>query len=372
MATAYTPGLKVTQSATITKTRRLPLKGEVVVEKGDLVTPDSVVARTDLPGIMQTVRVAEILGVDVSEVGDRLKIAVGDKVEKGTVIAETKSFFGLMKSECKSPIAGTIELISDVSGHVGIRQPPTPVEVNAYVQGKVIEIIPQEGVVIETHGALVQGIFGVGGEQQGELVVIANGPDDLIDSDRIENSHAGKILVTGASITGAALKKAAGIGINGIVVGTITDSDLVEYLGYDIGVAITGHECIPTTLVITEGFGSMSMAKRTFDLLNSLNGRLASINGATQIRAGVIRPEIIVPSDDPSSDESMRDRGILDIGTRIRMIREPYFGTLGKVAALPPQPTEIESGATVRVLEAQLDDGSRVAVPRANVEIIQG
>ncbi len=49
------------------------------------------------------------------------------------------------------------------------------------------------------------------------------------------------------------------------------------------------------TLVITEGFGKMAMAHRTFDLLKSKQGMKASVNGATQIRAGVMRPEVIVP-----------------------------------------------------------------------------
>ena len=34
MAHAYTPGLRVTRHAVIQKERRLPLKGEVVVERG--------------------------------------------------------------------------------------------------------------------------------------------------------------------------------------------------------------------------------------------------------------------------------------------------------------------------------------------------
>ena len=40
----------------------------------------------------------------------------------------------------------------------------------------------------------------------------------------------------------------------------------------------------------------IQMGAQTFDLLNENSDRLASINGATQIRAGVIRPEIIIPT----------------------------------------------------------------------------
>ena len=55
------------------------------------------------------------------------------------------------------------ETISSVSGNVGIRQAPTPVDLTAYVSGTVADVLPDEGVVVETRGALIQGIFvGVG------------------------------------------------------------------------------------------------------------------------------------------------------------------------------------------------------------------
>ncbi|HUV04323.1 MAG TPA: hypothetical protein VMX94_04375 [Armatimonadota bacterium] len=373
MATAYTPGLRVTPWATIRKTRRLPLKGEVTVKVGDLVEPDTVVARTELPGIMQTVRVAEALGIEPTEIERALKVAAGDQVERSTVIAETKSFFGLLTNQCKSPVDGTVELISPISGHVGIRYKPTPVEVKAYIRGKVIEVIPDEGVVVETGGAFIQGIFGVGGERLGEIKVIVDAPDEVVDEDRITDELAGKVVVCGANITGDALRKAGEFGAAGVVTGGIVDKDLIEYLGCDIGVAITGQEDVPATLIVTEGFGIIRMAQRTFDLLKSLEGRRASINGATQIRAGVIRPEIIVPSEQTREAASgADDEQTIELGTKVRVIREPYFGLLGTVTALPPEPVLIESGARVRILEAELESGVRVSVPRANVEIIRG
>ncbi|MHB0913182.1 MAG: hypothetical protein ACYC2Y_07025 [Armatimonadota bacterium] len=368
MATAYTPGLTVTPRIIIRKTRRLPLKGEVVVKIGDEVQPDTVVARTDLPGIMQTVRVAESLGIDASEVAPKLRVSVGDVVSRGEVIASSKSLFGLLTSECKSPIDGTVELISHLSGHVGIRRRSTPVEVTAYIRGRVVETIPEEGVVVEAAGALIQGIFGVGGERLGAIRMLADSPDEVIDADRVGDC-AGQVLVAGANITVSALRAAAEKGAAAIVVGGIVDRDLIDYLGHDIGVAITGQEKVPTTLVVTEGFGVMQMARRTFDLLKSLEGETASVNGATQIRAGVIRPEIVVPSQ--SGAEQSNSEQLLDVGARIRVIREPYFGALGTVTALPPEPVVIESGAKVRILDARLDDGRTASVPRANVEIIQ-
>ena len=69
MGSAYTPGLKVSARTTVEKVRRLPLKGDGVGGGGDdAVQPDTVVARTFLPGLMQTARVAEKLGIDAADV----------------------------------------------------------------------------------------------------------------------------------------------------------------------------------------------------------------------------------------------------------------------------------------------------------------
>ena len=373
MGTAYTPGLKVSPHTIIQRTRRLPLKGDVLVEAGQVVSPDTIVARASLPGLMQSVKVAAQLGIDADEMPATLLVKEGDTVEKGQVLAATKAFFGMFKSEAKSPTTGVIETISGVSGNVGVRQAPLPINLTAYLSGTIAETMPGEGVVVQTEGALIQGIFGIGGERVGEIQMASESPESDLTEAEITEAQAGKIIVGGANISGAALRKASEVGVIGIVVGGIIDKDLIEFLGYDIGVAITGHENINLTLVITEGFGTIAMARRTFELLKSLVGHSASINGATQIRAGVIRPEVIVPLGAASGalPTASGDEGDLSVGTPIRIIREPYFGKLASVASLPPQLTIIGSGASVRVLEAKLADGTTVVVPRANVEIIE-
>jgi len=119
----------------------------------------------------------------------------------------------------------------------------------------------------------------------------------------------------------------------------------------------------------------MKMPHRTFNLLKSFDGREASINGATQIRAGVIRPEIVIALKDTEVkglvDEAEEAGGGMAPGTPIRVIREPYFGAIGRVASLPVELQVVETESDVRVVEIELEDGRRVVVPRANVEIIE-
>jgi hypothetical protein len=64
--------------------------------------------------------------------------------------------------------------------------------------------------------------------------------------------------------------------------------------------------------------------------------------------------------------------GALELGRPVRIIRDPYFGLIGEVCALPPGPQVLGSGSKARVLEVRLDSGESVVIPRANVELIEG
>jgi hypothetical protein len=371
---AYTPGLRVTGFAVLRRERRLPLPGRVLVTVGQEVTADVVVAAAELPGDVLSVNVANKLGCLPGEVPKLAKVGEGDEVTQGDVLAETAGWFGRFKTSCEVPADGRVETVSGVTGQVLIRLKPIPVELAAYVDGKVIELIGDEGCVVETRGALVQGIFGLGGETFGELRVLTDDPAKPLSGEQIGADCGGKIVVGGSLITHEALAAAREAGVKGIVAGGIDAQDVDRLLGHPLGVAITGHEEIGVTLVCTEGFGAMPMAERTFRLLRERAGRRASLNGATQIRAGVIRPEVIIPdlaaTGEQGAETARAEQG-LHIGSPARVIRPPYFGAIVTVRELPEELQQIETEAQVRVLVAELPSGERVTLPRANVELIQ-
>jgi len=372
MAHSYTPGLKVTENAIVRKERRLPLKGDVLVKKGDILNANDIVAKTALPGDVERINLAGKLGVTPKEAFNYLKIKIGDTIKKEDIIAESKGFFGLFKSLIKSPIEGTFEALSEITGMMTLRKPPKPVEMDAYINGKIIDIIEGEGVIIESPATFIQGIFGIGGEVKGEVKVVAQSPDYIMTLDDITDDLKDKIIIGGSLVTADVLKKCVEVKAAGVIVGGIDDKDLKDFLGEEIGVAITGNEEKGITLIITEGFGQMSMADKTFAILKKNNGKMASINGATQIRAGVLRPEFIVTYEiDKKIEESKHSEIGMDIGSIVRIIREPHFGAIGKVSALPPQLQIIETEAKVRVLEFEFDDGKKVILPRTNVELIE-
>ena len=373
MAHSYTPGLKVLKNTEILKERRLPLKGSVNALVGDDVSPESVIAKTDLPGNVQMVNVANQLNVDASDVEAVMIASEGSQISKNELIAETNGIFGYFKSQVHSPVDGTVESISNITGQVVIREAPIPVAVDAYIKGVVHEVIHNEGVVIKSYGSFVQGIFGIGGESRGLIKMLSETRDSEISAEMINSELQGLIVVGGSFISLEAYKKALKCKLAGVVVGGFNYYDLEQILGYTLGVAITGSEDLITSLIVTEGYGKIQMGQQTFDLLRDNSGRLASINGATQIRAGVIRPEIIIPNNTSREENSARDAkktsGMIE-GSLVRVIRSPNFGAIGAVKELPAELRKMESETMVRVAIIKIDN-KLFEIPRSNLEVVE-
>ena len=98
---------------------------------------------------------------------------------------------------------------------------------------------------------------------------------------------------------------------------------------------------------------------------------MAVINGSTQIRAGVIRPEVIIPHEDDENVELLTENDlIISEGSMVRVIRDPYFGMVGTVIELPSSLTELESETEVRIAKVKFNNNRIEIIPRANLEII--
>ena len=370
MSKSYTPGLKVLKHSKVNKERLLPLKGKVHSDINNKVESDTIVASTEIPGNVQMINMVNKLNIDPNQVLDCMIVDVNENVTKDQIIAQNKGLFGMFKTEVKSPIDGKIINISKVTGQVVISEKPLPIEVDAYIPGKINKVYEQEGVIVSSEGTFIQGIIGIGGEKKGVIKLLVDKPGQDLDLSLIDSSLKDSIIVCGSYINYEIYKKAKDFGVKGIICGGVDYNTISDILGYSLGVAITGMEDT-TTLIITEGFGSINMALKTFNLLKDNDGKTASINGATQIRAGVLRPEIFIKSeDDINSKDFSEDDLIISEGSTVRIIREPYFGKIGKIISLPFELMMMKSETKVRVAEVEFDDKSKAIIPRANLEVI--
>ena len=250
------------------------------VAEGDHVEADTVVAETFMDGDITPLNVANLLGAQPGDVPSMMLKGEGEPVEKDEVIARNKGIFGMFKNECRSPATGTIQTVSATTGQIMIAGPPIPVQVKAYMPGRVSAVLPGEGVVVENRVALIQGIFGVGGETSGPIRIAVSSHDEELDAEAITDEMSGAIIIGGARVTAAAIERAREVGAAAVVSGGIDDSDLKRILGYDLGVAITERA--------TRGHGRRDRGLRRdrhgathLQLLSARAGREASVNGAT-------------------------------------------------------------------------------------------
>ncbi len=220
-----------------------------------------------------TVNCSEELKIPPESLGLYLNKKVGDKVEKGGIIASKPIFAGLGMEYCRSPIFGEIISVNLKKGSATMKRPIEERELNAYIGGVVKEIIPKRGVVIETEGELIFGVFGFGGEQYGIL-----GEDIiLLDCPLRRNQFE--------ECTGK---------VKGIITPSINLCEFKDLFGKEITKGITKDNSIGVTIILMEGFGEKEMNSKTLKKLNEFVGRPISIDGRTQIRAGAKRPEIII------------------------------------------------------------------------------
>ncbi|MGE5561587.1 MAG: hypothetical protein ACM3XN_11170 [Chloroflexota bacterium] len=309
------------------------------------------------------------IGMSLIRFNANLGVMVGETVEKGRLLVSG----GIgAKQSLLSPVFGKVTAFSRSEGTITIKPLFQPTEVLAHVAGTVTAVEPGDSVEITVTGHLIQGMIGYGGERVGELHA-ANAERDLEPAD-LPDDVQGKVIVGRCGASLAALKRCADGGADGLVLGSADYDVLKEFIAAD-PLQVTGPSAdIPLTIILINGFGNLPMAADTYAELAGLSGRNASIDGSTQLRAGVVRPEVIVPLDgDGVASGTPAAPTVLAAGMRVMIIREPGFGVTGRIKSLTSQPQAVRSGAlaTTAVVVAE-GDGRELTVPQSNLKVLEG
>jgi len=352
----YPPQTQVTPLTTIARQRYLPVPGQVLVQVGSRVEPTTPVARAFLPGEYRILNVAGDMGIRETETDKYLVRKVGQQVKKGERIAVRRGL--LFPRVCRAPADGFIA--ASGGGRVLLETLSPLYEVPAHIRGQVVSLRPNYGVVVETVGALIEGVWGAGGESTGVIKVVTERADEPLDAEDLTTEFSGAVIVGGLTADKAAIEQAVHIEARGMVLGSL-----------DAGLRALAAE-LPFPLIVTEGMGRIPMAGPIFDLLKKHDGSEASLSGKTSMRWGVVRPEIIIPQLGKSAPPSRERRVLpLDVGLTVRIISQPYQGAVGVITDLPYRPQEVDSGARLKVARVDLGDEGVVSVPLANLELLR-
>jgi hypothetical protein len=235
----------------------------------------------------------------------------------------------------------------------------------AYLSGKVIRTNDKDMITIEGEVYQLQGAYGLGSERQGELKVIKK--DGLVNESDITEELRDKILFIPNGISLEALKKANKSCVRGVITNTMPFLDVKEFAGVDFVPGITGNESINTALILIKGFINQSIEKESIEFVSKYDGKWVVIRGTTHIRAGAIRPELLLCD---RSEEIVEFENIDDEIEEGKMVEVKRSGLLhgkkGKLIKIHSKPHQLSSLINVLVATVEIN-GEEHIVPLTNL-----
>ena len=354
--------------------RQLLGVGEISVSVGAEVVPEEVLGRSNLSRGFSTIRLARDLGVSPLEALKYLTKPLGSTIFKGELLAAKKGL--VFKKEILSPTDGEIMSYDQKNGELRLRFLSKQVPLTSGVYGIVDAVDKTAGIVlIKTLATIVNGVFGFGFERSGVLDFVG-GQTAPIRAPQISSAMYQHIVVGGALMSLDALKRAAGIGLEGIITGGLNMGDYKAMVG-SLKEDSRLNEDVGMTIVATEGFGPTPIGDDIYKALKEYQGRYVFINGASR--------HIVLPSGKKDSLVSLRrvslpvqngtvepaelSLGELAVGSKVRIVWPPLFGSLGEVVAIDSSPTLLPSGIST-VLVTVSTPSRKVKVPFPNLELV--
>jgi len=221
------------------------------------------------------ISIAKPLKIKPKHIRGYLKKRLGDFVSAGELLAESSPLQRVV-----SQYTGTIREVDTVKGTVTICYDKKPFQIYAQSLGVVVKVVDTLQVDILTKSAILEGKIGFGVDRGGCFTPFENANEGCVTYCPCVESYEGLLAL-------------ADIGINGLIVNTIPYDVLKRFLGKDIGVALTGHEVLPFSLVVLTGF-SPEVVVDDSEVFLQFKRRYVLLKPKTQIRAGATRPQVVV------------------------------------------------------------------------------
>ena len=343
--------------ATIRRERLLPQPGYVLIDEGERVEATTVVARTETISKHFYYDLTQMLDVSVNDVTKYLRVQVDVAVSKGEMLAQRPTLLGLGSIPVRAPAKGAVVEIKD--GRLLFAAAGPGIQVRAGFPGVVASVNPEWGVVIETPGALIQGVWGSGKQEFGSLKMLVNDAAQPLAVELLDASCKGAIVVAGMTDE-AGLQACVKAKVRGLILGSLSANLFKTIRG------------LPFPVLIVEGFGKQVMPIQAWSLFADHNGRDVYLDARAPDRWEGRRPEIIIPLPHPGGAVPLpADGQPLSEGKRVRIARPPYASAVGVVTQLPARMEILPNGVQAQVAQVDLEAHGLIVAPVANLEIYE-
>ena len=357
--------------------RNIPGQGKISAAVGQEVKPSDILGRAEISSGFRIINLAEDLGVSPQQVKKYLNRSLGQIIYRGELLAFKKGGMLGGKKIITAPTDGILDSLDSDNGHLTIRFLPHSLDLPAAVFG-IIDVIreDQRRISIRCEVTQIIGIFGSGKVREGILKIISR--SDLINTNQILPQYVEHIVVAGSLVYKDAILSSISKGVNGIITGGINAKDYRAMAGGRITFPRKMGSDIGLGVLVTEGFGSLPIARDVFEVLQQQNGRFALLDG----NSGVLN----LPSFESSSMDKVRRVSLPEIsnvvigqeeiaamelkaGQVVRVIASPFMGEEGNLVSIDKTRSILPSGIKTYLINIQTKVRT-IRVPYSNIEII--
>lgn len=340
-------------SCRITRIRKLPAAGRVLVTHGQQVSTNEIIASIDIAEKHLEVNVCEQLGISPKRVAKTYLVKQGDLVQKGAAIAYQS---GLLTRSVFSPVDGRITEITE--GKILIEHGSNPITVKAGFSGMIREVIPNMGAIVVCEGALLQGIWGNGKLAEGLMICLARNRVEELTPDRMDVNLRGSVVFGGQCKRVETLKRAMEIPLRGLVCSGIAP-ELLEYAS-----------AMPLPVMALIGIGKVVYDENTFKVISTMDKRVACLNATVLNRCQGTRPEVVVPRRGDSLVSESTEITEYRVGQLVRILQSPAMWETARIKALLTEERLYPSGIVAQSALCVLDNGDEITQPLVNLEVI--
>jgi hypothetical protein len=331
-------------------TRTFSGKTRILVSVGDTVSPSDIIGEVRQSAGFRIANVALGLNVPPNKASGYALRKEGDKIFKGEVLAEKHQLFSKDTKKVYATVDGVIEHINQKNGQILVKITKKQENIPSGVWGKVVNIENDAKVTIETQVIEIVCKASRGYHREGSIKFIASN-HEAIQEYMLKDEHTGKILIGGSMISKHVISKSINMGITGIVSGGINFEDLISVGDTsDIGV----------TLMITEGFGTISMNNELYTFLQKFDNFYCFVDGKNGT--------ITIPLESLDEVAALPVKPELKVGGIVRVNGDDNIGIVAKIQEIIPEHKYL-SGFILPSLRL-LDGNKEYVVPQYNVEIL--
>ncbi len=203
---------------------------------------------------------------------------------------------------------------------------------------------------------LVQGVWGNGRLDQGMLLALAQSPDDMLTSERLDVSMRSAVVLAGHCEQPEALQVGEELPLRGLILGSASAD------------VLAAAEKVHYPVMVIEGTGRTPIDSVAYKVLTTNKERAVCLNAVRWDALRGERPELLIPL--PSSAELPSDADTFHSGQTVRVVILPYSGQTGQITKILPGYTRLPNGLRAHCASVRMENGVHVTVPLANLEVL--